>query len=139
MRAAVIGSHAVPHYMARFDDGRVPEFSLPESSPEPPRERNLLLAIDRKGPTLAVAAITPALTGFRARQLRIPLERPSKVAAEILGGLTPRASDTALTLSARVADALADEGITARFFREFTRLHARATDAVAPMPVRPAA
>jgi hypothetical protein len=98
-------------------------------------ERNLLLAIGPDQPaTLAVAAVAPAVTGFRARQLRIPLERPSAVAAEILGGLTPRSGDTALSLSMRVADALAEEGLTSRFFREFTRLHDRAAQSLTGVP-----
>src|SRR5437868_8167737 len=50
-------------------------------------ERNLLLALGRRDATLAVATVTPGPSGSRARQLRIPLERPSAVAAEILGGL----------------------------------------------------
>lgn len=98
-------------------------------------ERNLLLAIGPGPlPTLAVATVAPALAGFRARQLRIPLERPSVVAAEILGGLTPRPGDSALALSMRVADTLAEEGLTVRFFREFTRLHARAAQSMTGVP-----
>jgi hypothetical protein len=99
-----------------------------------PGERNLLFALDAGGATLAAAAVAPSLTGFRARQLRIPLERPSAVTAEILGGLAPRVNDSALSLSLRVADALADEGLTARFFREFTRLHTRAAQSLEGMP-----
>ncbi|MFI5207078.1 MAG: Eco57I restriction-modification methylase domain-containing protein [Gemmatimonadales bacterium] len=99
-----------------------------------PGERNLLLALDTGGTTLAAAAVAPSVTGFRARQLRIPLERPSAVMAEILGGLAPRARDSALSLSLRVADALADEGLTSRFFREFARLHGRAAEALGGMP-----
>ncbi len=99
-----------------------------------PGERNMLLALDAAGTTLAAAAVTPSVSGFRARQLRIPLERPSAVMAEILGGLAPRARDTALALSLRVADALADEGLTSRFFREFARLHSRAAQALGGMP-----
>jgi hypothetical protein len=99
-----------------------------------PGERNLLLALDAAGRLLAAAAVAPSVTGFRARQLRIPLDRPSAVTAEILGGLAPRERDTALTLAIRTADALEDEGLTARFFREFTRLHARATQSLSGMP-----
>ena len=99
-----------------------------------PGERNLLLAIDAGGTTLAAATVAPSLTGFRARQLRIPLERPSAVMAEILGGLAPRSGETALALSFRVADALGDEGLTARFFREFGRLHTRAAQTLTGMP-----
>ena len=97
-----------------------------------PGERNMLFVLGRG--TLAAAAVAPSVTGFRARQLRIPLDRPSAVTAEILGGLAPRDTDTALTLALRVADALEDEGLTARFFREFTRLHARAALALTDMP-----
>jgi hypothetical protein len=54
--------------------------------------------------------------------------------AEILGGLAPRSRDTALALSLRIADTLADEGLTSRFFREFARLHTRAAQALEGMP-----
>ena len=97
-------------------------------------ERNLLFALDRGATTLAVAAAHDESGGYRARQLRIPLERPSAVAAEILGGLAPRDGETPVALSLRVHSALAGEGITARFFREFSRQHARAADAVTGMP-----
>lgn len=97
-------------------------------------ERNLLVALSPGGPTLAVATVAPSASGVRARQLRIPLERPSAVAAEILGGLAPHANDTALSLSLRVADALAEEGLTARFFNEFSRLHERAAAALTGVP-----
>ncbi len=98
-------------------------------------ERNLLIAIEAgTAPALSVAAVAPTITGFRARQLRIPLDRPSAVAAEILGGLTPHPGDSALALSMRVADTLAEEGLTARFFREFTRLHDHAAQSLAGVP-----
>ena len=98
-------------------------------------ERNLLFAIEAgAAPALSVAAVVPAMTGFRARQLRIPLDRPSAVAAEILGGLTPRPGDSALALSMRVADTLGEEGLTSRFFREFTRLHEHAAQSLAGVP-----
>lgn len=136
-RAAVVGrSGSFIIYGALFDDaarGRV-AMAAERLARATGGERHLLLALCRRNATLAVATATSAQSGIRARQLRIPLERPSAVAAEILGGLTPRPGDTALTLSMRVADALAEEGLTARFFREFTRLHQRAALALTGVP-----
>jgi len=96
-------------------------------------QRHLLFVLDG-GATLAAAAALSEASGFRARQLRFPLMRPSAVAAEILGGLAPRPDDTPVSLSLRVADTLAEEGLTRRFFREFTRLHERAADALSGVP-----
>jgi hypothetical protein len=99
-----------------------------------PGERNMLFALHPGARLLAAATVAPAVAGFRARQLRIQLERPSAVCAEILGGLAPRPQDTPFSLALRTADALGDEGLTARFFREFTRLHGRAAQALTGMP-----
>ena len=93
-----------------------------------PGERNLLLALAHDRSTLAVASAGPSGTGPRARQFRVALRSPSRVAADILAALAPRTREGALALSVRVHDALADEGLTSRFFREFARLHQRAAE-----------
>lgn len=99
-----------------------------------PGERNILIALDAPATTLAVSALAPRNGGFHARQLRIALEKPSPVAAEILSGLAPRPKDTALALAVRAAEILTEEGLTSRFFREFARLHARAAQQLQQMP-----
>ncbi len=99
-----------------------------------PGERSLLLALDAAATTLAVAAMAPRNGGFAPRQLRVSLRDASPVSAEILSGLGPRASDTAVSLAVRAAEVLAEEGLTRRFFRDFTRFHALAAERLAPMP-----
>jgi methylase of polypeptide subunit release factors len=110
--------------------------ALERLSHHAPGERPLLFALDASGAVLAAAATGRASLGGRpaARQLRVSTERPSRVAAEILGDLRPRPGETALSLSIRVADVLAEEGLTSRFFREFARHHARLAERLAPMP-----
>ena len=97
-------------------------------------ERQLLIVLGQSGATLSVASALPEESGFRARQLRIPIERPSAVAAEILGGLAPRAGESAVALSLRIADTLGEEGLTGQFFREFSRLHEHAALALTGVP-----
>lgn len=136
-RAAIIARHErLVVYGAVMDDASRATVSLATErlARATPGERHLLLVLDTRGTMLAAAMAQLAPTGTRARQLRILLDRPSAVAAEILSGLTPRADDSALTLSLRIADALTDEGLTARFFREFTRQHARAAEALIGVP-----
>jgi hypothetical protein len=136
-RAAIIGRHeALVVYGAVMEDASRASVALAVErlARATPGERHLLLILDSRGAVLAAAIAHTDPTGIRARQLRILLDRPSAVAAEILSGLTPRADDTALSLSLRIADALADEGLTARFFREFTRQHARAAEALTGVP-----
>lgn len=99
-----------------------------------PGQQQLLLVLGTPPDVLAVAAAVPAASGLRARQLRLSLARPSAVAAEILSGLAPRPAETALALSARAADVLAEEGLTSRFFSEFSRMHERAAQALEGVP-----
>jgi len=136
-RAAILGRHesllvygVVMHEASRALVGLAAERLSRATS----GEQFLLLVLDENSQTLVAAIAPAALTGLRARQLRIQLDRPSAVAAEILSGLAPRPDDTALSLSLRIADALADEGLTARFFREFSRLHARASAELTGVP-----
>ena len=96
--------------------------------------RFLLLALDREAGTLALGSAAPAPGGLRARVLRVDLRAPSRIAAEILDGLAPRPGEGALTLSARIGDVLAEEGLTTRFFREFRRMHERAATTLADAP-----
>jgi hypothetical protein len=98
-----------------------------------PGEQQLVFALE-PGSTLAVAAMAPRAGRSEPRQLRIALTAPSPAAAEILGGLTPRNGEGALALSVRLADVLAEEGLTRRFFRELTRLFAQASAEVSGMP-----
>jgi Eco57I restriction-modification methylase len=83
-------------------------------------ERGLIGVLGRDPRRLAVAAWR--LAGARApvvRQVTLSLDRPGAVALAILDRLTPRPAETALALSLRVGDALASEGVTARFFDAF--------------------
>jgi len=136
-RAAILGRHenlvvygVVMHQASRALVGLATERLSRATS----GERFLLLVLDEHDHTLVAAMAPTAPTGLRARQLRIQLDRPSAVAAEILCGLAPRADDSALSLSLRIADALGDEGLTTRFFREFTRQHDRASAALTGVP-----
>jgi len=99
-----------------------------------PGERTLLLVLDRPATTLAVAALAPHNGSLRPRQLRVALQPPSPVSAEILAGLAARPHDSAVTLAARAAEVLAEEGLTRRFFRDFSRLHGLAAERLAEMP-----
>jgi Eco57I restriction-modification methylase len=99
-----------------------------------PGERSLLMALDLSAATLAVAAVAPQGGGLRPRQLRLALRPASPVSAEILSGLAARPHDSAVTLAVRAADVLAEEGLTRRFFHDFSRLHALAAERLAEMP-----
>jgi len=96
--------------------------------------QHLLLALDVPGTTLACAAAAPFRTSGPSRQLRVPLRGASAVALEILAGLAVRNGDGGLRLASRICDALAEEGLTGRFFRDFRRLHSRAADALVGAP-----
>ncbi len=95
---------------------------------------SLLFALDAERPLLAVACVDPLPGGPRVRQLRIALDRPSAVAAEIVSGLAPRRGETPPDVAARAAEVLRQEGVTTRFFREFARLHARAAADLCEVP-----
>src|SRR5437868_7288412 len=73
-RAAVVGRRGpFVVYGALFDDplrGRV-SLAAERLARATAGERNVLLALGAPGTTLAVATVTPSLTGLRARQLRI--------------------------------------------------------------------
>jgi hypothetical protein len=96
--------------------------------------QHLLLALDSATTTLACAAAPADHGSAPARQLRISLRNPSPVALEILSGLAVRPGDGALRHAARIAETLAEEGLTSRFFREFRRLHAHAAEQLGAMP-----
>ena len=132
-RAALVGRHGQFRvYGAVFADAaraRVAD-ACERLARATPGERNLLLALAQDRSALAVAAAGPTRTGLRARQIRVALRSPSRVATDILRGLEPRPGEGALALAVRLHDALADEGLTSRFFREFARMHQRAADAM---------
>jgi len=135
-RAAVLGRHG--HY-------RVYGLLLPSATREAVAatverlarhsdDRFLLLALESGGGTLALGCPVAASRGVRGRVMRIALDRPSRIAAEILEGLAPARTEGALTLGARVADVLGQEGLTGRFFRELRRLHERAARRIEGAP-----
>jgi len=136
-RAAIVGrqgTYLVYGVLLDAAPRHVVATALERLSRATPGERNLLIALDAAHATLAVAARAPSATGFQVRQFRVALGRVSAVAAEILTGLAPRPNDTALTLSVRAADVLADEGLTSRFFREFARLYEGAAAQLRDVP-----
>jgi hypothetical protein len=96
--------------------------------------QHLLLALDQAASTLVCAVAANGDGPRAARQLRVPLQCPSPVALEILGGLAVRPRETPLAHAERIAEALAEEGLTRRFFREFQRLHARAAECLTGAP-----
>ncbi|HXY19722.1 MAG TPA: N-6 DNA methylase, partial [Gemmatimonadales bacterium] len=95
---------------------------------------SLLLALDAPATTLAVAAVAPRNGTVAARQLRISLRQPSPVSAEILDGLAVRTRDSSLALAVRAAKVLEEEGLTRRFFRDFSRFHSLAAARLTGMP-----
>ncbi len=96
--------------------------------------QHLLLALDAQAATLAFAVALNGDGPRAVRQLRVPLDDPSPVALDILQGLAVRPRENPIALAARLAEALADEGLTRRFFREFQRLHARAAERLTGVP-----
>jgi hypothetical protein len=94
-------------------------------------DQHLLLALDTAATTLVCATAPPGDGPPPVRQLRVPLRDPSPVVVEIVQGLGVRARESPLAHAARLADTLAEEGLTRRFFREFRRLHARAAGCLA--------
>ena len=136
-RAAIVGRHSsfVVYGLVAERPGRGEVATAVERlARATPGERNLLLALDLPATTLAVAAVAPHGDGLKPRQLRIALRPASPVSVEILAGLAARPHDSPVTLAARAADVLAEEGLTRRFFRDFARLHALAAERLAEMP-----
>jgi hypothetical protein len=136
-RAAIVGRHAsfLVYGLVADQPGRQEVAAAAERlARATPGERSLLLVLDRAATTLAVAALAPHNSGFKPRQLRVGLRPPSPVSAEILAGLAARPHDSAVALAVRAADVLAEEGLTRRFFRDFSRLHALAAERLAEMP-----
>ena len=99
-----------------------------------PGDHNLLFVLDAPATTLAAATVVPRNGGLAARQLRIALREPSSVSAEILGGLAAGPRDTPVSLAVRAADVLEEEGLTRRFFRDFSRYHALVAERLEDMP-----
>jgi len=99
-----------------------------------PGEHSLLFVLDAPATMLAAATVAPRNGGVAARQLRIALREPSSVSAEILGGLAAGPRDTPVSLAVRAAGVLEEEGLTRRFFRDFSRHHALAAERLTDMP-----
>ncbi len=97
-------------------------------------DRFLLFALDDAATTLALACPVPSAHGVHGRVMRLALGAPSRISAEIIGGLAPRPGERALALAARIAEFLGHEGLTTRFFRELRRLHERASACLAGAP-----
>jgi hypothetical protein len=136
-RAAVVGRRAsftIYGLVARSPTRQQVAMAAERLGRATPGDRNLLLVLDAPPTTLAVAALAPGNGGLAPRQLRVSLREPSPVSAEILGGLAARPGDSALALAARAAEVLAEEGLTRRFFRDFSRLHGLAAARLAGMP-----
>ncbi len=136
-RAAIVGrraSFAIYGLMARTPTRQQVAAAAERLGRATPGDRNLLLVLDSPPTTLAVAALAPRNGGLAARQLRVSLRDPSPVSAEILGGLAVRPGDTALALAVRAAEVLAEEGLTRRFFRDFSRFHSLTAERLTDMP-----
>ncbi len=135
-RAAIVGRHAgftLYGLMADTPTRAQVAAATERLARATPGEHGLLLVLDTRATTLAVAGVAPRNGGFAARQLRIALRPPSPVAAEILGGLAPGPRDSAVGLAVRAAEVLEAEGLTRRFFRDFSRFHALAAERLTGM------
>ncbi len=93
-------------------------------------ERGLACALDPPpAHVLVLAAWRAGSSGIlRIQDLTIPLAHPPGAALAILDRLTPVSGETALSLSLRVGDALASEGVTPRFFHAFRAVLDRFAD-----------
>ncbi|HTT67634.1 MAG TPA: N-6 DNA methylase [Gemmatimonadales bacterium] len=136
-RAAIVGRHGTYQLYGLVATG--PTRSQVAAATErlaraTPGSHQLLLVLDAPATTLAVAAVAPRHDTVAARQLRIALQQPSPVSAEILGGLAVRPRDSATTLAVRATGVLEEEGLTRRFFRDFSRFHAVAAARLTGMP-----
>jgi hypothetical protein len=137
LRAAIVGrrgSFFVYGLVARAPTRQQVAAAVERLGRATPGHRHLLLALDSRASTLVAATLAPRADGLAARQLRVTLERPSPVSAEILSGLAVRPRDTPLSLALRAADVLAEEGLTRRFFRDFSRFHTLAAERLAGVP-----
>jgi hypothetical protein len=136
-RAAIVGRHAsfVIYGLVADTPARSQVATAAERlARATPGDHNLLLVLDAPATTLAVAAVAPHNGGIAVRQLRVALRQPSPVSAEILGGLAAGPRDTPVALAVRAADVLEEEGLTRRFFRDFSRFHALAAERLSDMP-----
>lgn len=86
-------------------------------------ERGLVCALGGEPRRLICAAGAAGV-----RMATIALARPSGAALATLERMAPARSETALALSLRIAEVLASEGITPRFFRAFRGTLDRLTD-----------
>jgi Eco57I restriction-modification methylase len=136
-RAAIVGRHGAFTLYGLVADA--PSRSQVAAAVErlaraTPGAHGLLLALDTRATTLALATVAPRNGSLSARQLRVGLRPPSAVSAEILGGLAAAPRDTAVALAVQAAKVLEEEGLTRRFFRDFSRFHALAAASLSGMP-----
>jgi len=95
-------------------------------------ERGLACALGREPRRLVLAAWrVGAGGGLALRQATVPLDHPLGSALATLERLAPVPGESALALSLRAGEALASEGVTARFFRAFRAVLERLTDRLA--------
>ncbi len=115
--------------VARHDAFRVfgPEAADPEAAARSAARR--LVAGAERGLACALGGNPRRLVCAAGLRLAIvPLLRPSGAALATLERLAPAASESALALSLRVAEVLATEAVTPRFFRAFRQTLERFTD-----------
>lgn len=134
-RAAIVGTHAqLTLYGLHYAGSRADLAQAVESLNRHTRAAPfIVLALSAREPALTIACPCAA-GGPPVRQLRIALDRPSPVAAEIISDLEPAPGESPRSLLARAADVLRQEGLTSRFFREMARLHQVAVTALHGMP-----
>lgn len=135
-RAAIVGRHGGYTLYGLLADGGTRSqvaAAAERLARSTPGSQSLLLVLDPDATTLAVAGVAPRNGGVSARQLRVGLRCPSPVSAEILGGLAAGARDTPVGLAMRAAGVLEEEGLTRRFFRDFSRLHALSAERLTGM------
>ncbi len=135
-RAAIVGRHGAYSLYGLLAESPTPgevAAAAARLARATPGEHGLLVVLDSAATTLALAAAVPRDGGLAARQLRVALRPPSPVTAEILAGLAPAAGDSPLALALRAAGVLEEEGLTRRFFQEFSRFHGVAAEALAGM------
>ena len=100
-------------------------------------ERGLVCALGTAPRRLACATWrVGGGTRLAVRTGVFPLDPVSGSAVATLERCSPLAGETALALSLRAGDALASEGVTARFFKAFRATLERLTDRVATPPSR---
>jgi len=94
-------------------------------------ERGLACALGPAPRRLICASWRAAARGPCVRVAAIPLDRPSGASLETLERFAPLPGETSLSLSLRIGEGLASEGVTPRFFKAFRAVLERLTDRLA--------